>query len=809
MNYKDIKSKDFNFGPRRGKYYDVNDILKIGTSLKPEEIKLFEKLDLIYRTLCGILYNFVPTSGHPGGSISSGRFVESIIYNIADYDIKNPVLDSNDMVVYAAGHKAMGLYAMYSLRNELMRTFMHTELPDEKNQLRFEDLLGFRRNPTNNLPLFKKFHSKALDGHPTPGTPFVKVATGASGVGVPAAFGLALGALDYFDGAAPKVHVIEGEGGMTPGRVHEAFASASAMRLYNVIMHIDFNQASIDSNRVCREGELKGDYVQWNPAELAYLHDFNVIYVDDGKDFNKVSAAQNFAKSIDNKMPTAIVYRTIKGWKYGIEGKGSHGAGHKFCSDGYYKSCEEFEKTFGVEIPRFVDKHVNELKDEFGVLVPSFDGDFIQAHMERTFWDTLLVIRKTIEHDKDLKYFAEKLVSSKKRLSSLNRTPRENHPHLEALYKDEKVNEKIIPEELNLKPGVVTTLRGALGSSLGYLNKLTNGAILGVAADLLGSTSVNLIGSGFSEGYYDSVDNPGSRILSIGGICEDAIGAEMAGLGAYGKNIGVSSSYGAFISAMEHTDARLHGIGEQAKVERYGGNYNTWILINAHAGLKTGEDGPTHADPQCLQLLQGNFPKGVLITLTPWEPGEVWSLLIAGLKKRPAVLSPFVTRPNETIADRKALKLAPVEESVKGLYALRKADPNGKLDGSIILQESGVTIEFITKVLPRLDKEGYNINVFYVSSSELFELLSDKEKDAIYPSSIAETAFGITGFTLPTMYKWVTGYEERRTILYPFSGGTYLGSGTAESVLKQAGLDDMNIYKQVKKYIERFRKANV
>jgi transketolase len=100
---------------------------------------------------------------------------------------------------------------------------------------------------------------------------------------------------------------------------------------------------------------------------------------------------------------------------------------------------------------------------------------------------------------------------------------------------------------------------------------------------------VNLVGSGFPEGYFDAVDNPGSRILAIGGICEDAMGAMMAGLSAFGKHIGVSSSYGAFISAMEHTAARLHGIGEQNKVVHYGGDYNTWILLNAHAGLKTGK----------------------------------------------------------------------------------------------------------------------------------------------------------------------------------------------------------------------------
>jgi transketolase len=276
----------------------------------------------------------------------------------------------------------------------------------------------------------------------------------------------------------------------------------------------------------------------------------------------------------------------------------------------------------------------------------------------------------------------------------------------------------------------------------------------------------------------------------------------MAGLSAFGKHIGVSSSYGAFISAMEHTAARLHGIGEQNKVMHYGGHYNTWILINAHAGLKTGEDGPTHADPQCLQLIQQNFPEGVLITLTPWEPGEIWNLLIAGLKKRPAILSPFVTRPNELIFDREMYRIAPAVDAIKGVYALRKADTKVKLDGSIVLQESGVTIEFITKVLPRLDKDGYNLNIFYISSSELFDMLPDDEKNSIFPYSLRDEAMGITGFTIPTMYRWITGSEGRQRILHPFKKGYYLGSGAAESVLLQAGLDGESMYKDIRSYID-------
>ena len=38
-----------------------------------------------------------------------------------------------------------------------------------------------------------------------------------------------------------------------------------------------------------------------------------------------------------------------------------------------------------------------------------------------------------------------------------------------------------------------------------------------------------------------------------------------------------------------------------------------------------------NADPQALQLLQENFAPGGAITLTPWEPAEVWPLYAANV----------------------------------------------------------------------------------------------------------------------------------------------------------------------------------
>ncbi len=776
-----LQTQKLSFGARRGIYVEVRSQAD-NFSRSDDVLARFCDLDLIYRTLCGILYNFAPTSGHPGGSISSGRIVAGLLFHTMDYLLRDPECPSADIISYAAGHKAMGLYTMWALRNECARIARPTLLPGEARQLRLEDLLGFRKNPTQGTPLFIALKVKPLEGHPTPQTPFVKLATGASGVGVPASFGLAFGALDTYGACAPLVHVLEGEGGMTTGRVAEALATAATAQLWNVNLHVDWNQASIDSNQVCRDGEKPGDYVQWNPAELCYLHDWNVIYVEDGSDLRQVLAAQEIAARRMNDQPTAIIYRTVKGWQYGIEGRKSHGAGHDFCSEAYYTMLAPVEKHFGVSFPRFA-------------------GEQTPVNIENTFYETLLVVRKVLEDYRQISDFiATRLVEAGQRLQNPNRQPREGRPRLAALYTDH-VQPEVIPDELRHKPETRVTLRAALGDTLSYLNRLTNGAFIGAAADLLDSTSISKLGQGFPQGFYNAVTNPETRMIATGGICEDCMGAFMAGVAAYGTHIGVGSSYGAFIAALQHIAARLHGIGQQARHATLGEPYQTFIMVCAHAGLKTGEDGATHADPQALQLVQGNFPVGVLITLTPWDPQELWPLTVAALKQRPAVLVPFVTRPVETIVDREKMKLPPATEAVKGIYALRKADRTARpYHGTVVLQGSEVANAFVGEVLPRLDGEGLNMNVYYVSSAELFACRPEEEQDELFPFELAAEAMGITGFTLPTMYPWVTSRQGRRRTLHAFSRGHYLGSGQAHKVLEEAGLDGEGQWRAIEDY---------
>jgi len=765
------------FGPRRADWI-VMDRPVSG----PGDGRLIEALtayDLLYRSLVAVMFNFTQ-SGHPGGSVSSGRIVASLLFDSMDYDLGDPVRLDQDLLSYAAGHKALGLYAMLALRTEVVAATRPDLLPDAVNlKMRFEDLLGFRRNPTRATPLFREFGSKPLDGHPTPATPFVRLATGASGIGMGSSLGLAFAAADYFGADAPKIHIIEGEGGLTPGRVAEALAFAGTSGLSNAIVHLDWNQASIDSDAVTREGPVPGDYVQWDPMEFFYLHDWNVVEVADGFDFGLVVAAQRRALEFGNGQPTAVVYRTVKGWRYGIEGKKSHGGGHELCSADYRAALEPL---LGAGSPG----------------LPLCDPDSDAAAVESTFWATLEMLRGLIGSDESMpSVVADRVTAARDRLEARALAPRDGVGSVESIFTAADPGSE--PAEIRLAPGDRIALRQQLGKVLGYLNQVSGGAIVVGAADLLGSTAISMASEGFPDGFFHYRDNPASRTLSVGGICEDGLSCVLSGVSAFGGHIGAGASYGAFLAPLGHIAARLHAIGNQARREVEPGPNRPMVLICGHAGMKTGEDGPTHADPQALQLMQENFVRGSAITLTPWDPAEMWPLVAAAFRARPAVIAPYVTRPSEPILDREALGLPPATAAVRGVYRLREAGENR--GGTLVLQGSSVAYAFLLETLPMLEEAGIQLDVYYVASLELFDALSPEEQEVIFPADRADEAMGITGFTLPTLYRWIRSDLGRAHSLYPFHGGHYLGSGPGEAVIHEAGLDGAGQFEAIEAYL--------
>jgi transketolase len=766
------------FGPRRAVWIEVDRADEDIAS--PEALAHMTRFDLVYRSVVATQFNY-HQSGHPGGSISAGHILTALLFGTMDYDIGDPNRYDQDLISFAAGHKATGLYGMWALRDEVTRIARGDLLPaEDRLRLRLEDLLGFRRNPTHSTPLFRQFGSKALDGHPTPMTPFVRLATGPSGVGMGSSLGLAFGAADYYGENAPKVHLIEGEGGLTPGRVYEVVASAGTSGLSNAICHLDWNQASIDSDRVTREGSHPGEYVQWDPMEFFYLHDWNVVHVTDGFDMGQVLTGQRRALEFDNGQPTAVVYRTEKGWNYGITGKKSHGGGHKMGSDGWHAAMEPLFGTAAADLP-----------------TPDDASDLEQV--EACYWETLTRIRTLLEGEPELcGEMAGRLSDARERLNALGRAPRPGAPGVEGILHVAKPEET--PPALALEIGTKTPLRKQFGAVMGYLNNASGGAILIGAADLLDSTAVSGGAKGFPEGFWNYHTNPGARSLSVGGICEDGLACILSGISGFGRHVGVGASYGAFLAPLGHIPARVHAISQQMRHYVEPGPYRPFVLQCGHAGMKTGEDGPTHADPQALQLHLENYAPGMSVTLTPWEPQEIWPLVAAAFQAQPAVIVPFVTRPGEPVLDREGMGLAPAVDAAKGVYRLRAAE--GARDGTVVLQGSGVTLDFVQDALPRLLEDGIDLEVIYVASPELFDRLPEEERAAVFNDELATEAIGVTGFTLPTMYRWIRSELGRTHTMHPFMKGHYLGSGTGEVVIHEAGLDGEGQYHAIRKYLD-------
>ena len=221
--------------------------------------------------------------------------------------------------------RRMGLYAMWALRDEVARVGAPELLPADvtHQRLRLEDLLGFRRNPITDTPLFTRVRRQARStGIPrrprrSCGSPPAPRAWAS-----PARIGLAFGARDYYGARRPARAHRRGRGradarDASPRR----WPRPAPASLDNVVLHLDWNQASIDSNRVCRDGDAARRLRPVGPdgAVLPPRLERDLRPRRQRLPAGPRRAAARRSRST-NGQPTAIVYRTVKGWQYGIEG---------------------------------------------------------------------------------------------------------------------------------------------------------------------------------------------------------------------------------------------------------------------------------------------------------------------------------------------------------------------------------------------------------------------------------------------------------------------------------------------------------
>src|SRR5262245_51784441 len=152
-------------------------------------------------------------SGHPTTSMSAADLMAVLLAKHLNYDFDAPHNPNNDHLVFSKGHGAPLLYAMYKAAGAITD----------------EELLTLRKQ------------NSRLEGHPVPVLPWVEVATGSLGQGLPIGVGMAL-SNKYLDKISNRVWVLLGDSEMAEGSVWEAIAHASYYKLNNIIGMIDVNR---------------------------------------------------------------------------------------------------------------------------------------------------------------------------------------------------------------------------------------------------------------------------------------------------------------------------------------------------------------------------------------------------------------------------------------------------------------------------------------------------------------------------------------------------------------------------------------
>jgi transketolase len=216
-------------------------------------------------------------SGHPTSSMSAADLLAVLMTRHLRYDWDEPQLPVNDHLIFSKGHASPLLYSVFKAAGVVSE----------------EELLnGYRR------------FGQRLEGHPTPILPWVDVATGSLGQGLPDGVGVAL-AGKYLERLPYRVWVLCGDSELAEGSIWEAFDKASYYRLSNLI-------AIADVNRLGQRGETD---VGWNLEEYQRrMEGFGArVLTVDGHDLPAIDRAMTAATDTAGSQPTVILAKTIKG----------------------------------------------------------------------------------------------------------------------------------------------------------------------------------------------------------------------------------------------------------------------------------------------------------------------------------------------------------------------------------------------------------------------------------------------------------------------------------------------------------------
>ena len=219
-------------------------------------------------------------SGHPGGSLGCADYLTALFFEILKADPAHFAQNGRDedMFFLSNGHITPVFYSVLARRGYF---------------------------PVSELATFRELGTR-LQGHPTPTHNLlgVRVASGSLGQGLSVSIGAALAKKANQDNHI--VYTLTGDGELQEGQNWEAIMFASANKVDNLILTVDYNGKQIDgpTDDVCSLGNLaaKFEAFDW------------IVLTMDGNNMSETVEVLKKAKSMTGAgKPIVILMRTEMG----------------------------------------------------------------------------------------------------------------------------------------------------------------------------------------------------------------------------------------------------------------------------------------------------------------------------------------------------------------------------------------------------------------------------------------------------------------------------------------------------------------
>lgn len=722
--------------------------LKTGAYLNLQKLELanldgidIPRLEKLANIMRGLIFATVEAgqSGHPGGS--SSKVEQTIALTLGGslaFDPLDPKNVGRDRVIWSAGHCTPALFSLNALLYESLRRIGRQFSTAVIKTVFPEDLIRFRRidGPT---------------GHVESYYPLADTCTGPSGHGLSGAGGMAITHLSC--GLPTKFWVFMGDAESEEGMTYEARNILASVGAKNLIVSLDYNHFGIDGdiNEV-----ISSDYINhW--LGLGW----NVIEVDGHNILELIYAYRLAAKGFDNNSPTVVLAHGIKGKKYGTKENtaDSHGTPAK------HEEYVEIMKNLGFNIPGEIGKPMLDIETVLENL-DEVDTEYVNARLE--------VAAENILPETKLEKTLKETLTDRPLINPLTiKRP------------------KKLPKELTFTPGEKVATRKAASAWFEWLMKQTAFFYAGS-----GDLSKSVLTSG-AEKVYGIINhtNPTGRGIRFG-IAEQNMAMMSTTLtqdilpGGF-RPISVFGSYAVF-STMTGNCVRLSLIANKLNPEHKG----FFIMLAAHDGPETGEDGPTHQGLYWMSLYSA-MP-GIKV-YKPMDAAETIEMLFYALEKgEPIALS--LLRPDTPVLDRSIGNSKP-EDANNGAYIYYETANSffRKSKNKIILVISGVNLLLnVMQILPELEKK-YSVKIVNVTSPQLFEALrrtEPKKAQEIFSDEDRKNTItlhnGWKGFLAPFL---LPADHETRSI----GIDTYLKSGNVEEMYELAELTSEDIKNKILK----------